>query len=101
MIIVAPLSAHTLAKVSNGLCDDTLSCILRAWDYGYLRSSCNDSTSSSGHELKTKTKTKKQITYNNCSSNEHGHVGPSTNETTIRYYERILECTRRLCGQFL
>ena len=35
MMIIAPLSAHTLAKISNGLCDDTLSCILRAWDYGH------------------------------------------------------------------
>ena len=35
MLLVAPLSAHTLAKISNGLCDDTLSCVLRAWDYGH------------------------------------------------------------------
>lgn len=28
------MSAHTLAKISNGLCDDTLSCIIRAWNYG-------------------------------------------------------------------
>lgn len=32
--VIAPLSAHTLAKISNGLCDDTLSCIMRAWDFG-------------------------------------------------------------------
>lgn len=32
--MIAPLSAHTLAKLSNGLCDDTLSCIVRAWDFG-------------------------------------------------------------------
>jgi phosphopantothenoylcysteine synthetase/decarboxylase len=31
--LVAPLSAHTLAKLSNGLCDDLLSCTLRAWDF--------------------------------------------------------------------
>jgi phosphopantothenoylcysteine synthetase/decarboxylase len=35
LLLVAPLSAHTLAKISNGLCDDTLSCVLRAWDYGH------------------------------------------------------------------
>lgn len=35
MLLVAPLSAHTLAKISNGLCDDTLSCVIRAWDYGH------------------------------------------------------------------
>jgi phosphopantothenoylcysteine decarboxylase len=34
--IVAPLSAHSLAKFSNGLCDDTLSCIVRAWTFGPL-----------------------------------------------------------------
>ena len=33
--VLAPLSAHTLAKIANGLCDDTLSCVLRAWDYGH------------------------------------------------------------------
>jgi phosphopantothenoylcysteine synthetase/decarboxylase len=33
--VVAPLSAHTLAKIAHGLCDDTLSCVLRAWDYGH------------------------------------------------------------------
>ena len=46
MMIIAPLSAHTLAKLSNGLCDDTLSCILRAWDYGYNASSSSSSSSS-------------------------------------------------------
>merc|ERR1740124_1246 len=33
MIVIAPLSAHTMAKIANGLCDDTLSCVVRAWDY--------------------------------------------------------------------
>lgn len=33
--VIAPLSAHTLAKLSNGMCDDTLSCVMRAWDYGH------------------------------------------------------------------
>ncbi len=42
MVIIAPLSAHTLAKIANGLCDDTLSCILRAWDYGYAPCSNHD-----------------------------------------------------------
>ena len=37
--LVAPLSAHTLAKISNGMCDDLLSCCLRAWDYGQRQSS--------------------------------------------------------------
>lgn len=32
--VVAPLSAHTLSKITNGLCDDLLTCILRAWDFG-------------------------------------------------------------------
>uniref|UniRef100_A0A7S0L099 Flavoprotein domain-containing protein n=1 Tax=Asterionellopsis glacialis TaxID=33640 RepID=A0A7S0L099_9STRA len=31
--VIAPLSAHTLAKIANGLCDDTLSCVLRAWNF--------------------------------------------------------------------
>eukprot|EP00980_Cylindrotheca_fusiformis_P020710 scaffold7738_cov133-Cylindrotheca_fusiformis.AAC.19 len=34
LLIIAPLSAHTLAKLANGLCDDTLSCVVRAWDFG-------------------------------------------------------------------
>ncbi|KAJ3073431.1 hypothetical protein HDU98_001552 [Podochytrium sp. JEL0797] len=30
--IVAPLDANTLAKLANGLCDNLLTCVLRAWD---------------------------------------------------------------------
>ena len=35
VLIIAPLSAHTLAKISNGMCDETLSCVVRAWDFGW------------------------------------------------------------------
>jgi phosphopantothenoylcysteine decarboxylase len=35
ILLIAPISAHTLAKLSNGLCDDTLSCVVRAWDFGH------------------------------------------------------------------
>jgi phosphopantothenoylcysteine decarboxylase len=35
MLLIAPLSAHTLAKISHGLCDDTVSCVARAWEYGH------------------------------------------------------------------
>lgn len=31
-ILIAPLSANTLAKLANGICDNLLTCILRAWD---------------------------------------------------------------------
>ena len=33
LFLIAPLSAHTLAKLAHGLCDDTLSCVARAWRY--------------------------------------------------------------------
>ncbi len=36
--IIAPLSAHTLAKIANGLCDDTLTCVMRAWNFGHTPS---------------------------------------------------------------
>jgi phosphopantothenoylcysteine decarboxylase len=32
VIIIAPLSANTLAKLSHGICDNLLTCIMRAWD---------------------------------------------------------------------
>ncbi len=35
VLLIAPLSAHTLAKLSHGFCDDTLSCVVRAWDFGH------------------------------------------------------------------
>ena len=35
VLLLAPLSAHTLAKISQGFCDDTVSCVARAWDFGY------------------------------------------------------------------
>jgi phosphopantothenoylcysteine decarboxylase len=31
VMVVAPLSAHTLAKFAHGMCDDTLSSVVRAW----------------------------------------------------------------------
>ncbi|KAI8973255.1 flavoprotein [Mycotypha africana] len=31
IMLIAPLDANTLAKVANGLCDNLLTCILRAW----------------------------------------------------------------------
>lgn len=33
VLLIAPLSANTLAKISNGLCDNLLTCIARAWDW--------------------------------------------------------------------
>ena len=33
MLLIAPLSAHTLAKIANGYCDDLLSCVCRAWNF--------------------------------------------------------------------
>ncbi|RDX62741.1 Phosphopantothenoylcysteine decarboxylase, partial [Mucuna pruriens] len=32
VMVIAPLSAHTLAKIARGLCDDLLSSTVRAWD---------------------------------------------------------------------
>ncbi|RYY36761.1 hypothetical protein EON62_01540 [archaeon] len=32
-MVIAPLSANTLAKVAAGLCDNLLTCVLRAWDF--------------------------------------------------------------------
>ena len=31
--IIAPLSANTLAKVANGICDNLLTSVVRAWDF--------------------------------------------------------------------
>jgi phosphopantothenoylcysteine decarboxylase len=32
IMLVAPLSANTLAKVANGMCDNLLTSVIRAWD---------------------------------------------------------------------
>src|SRR5437660_181022 len=32
MIVIAPLDANTLAKLANGLADNCLTCVWRAWD---------------------------------------------------------------------
>lgn len=50
LLIIAPLSAHTLAKIAHGLCDDTLSCVVRAWDFGHY-SSNNNSIPGSGKPI--------------------------------------------------
>ncbi|XVE56046.1 hypothetical protein DITRI_Ditri03aG0205600 [Diplodiscus trichospermus] len=33
IMVIAPLSANTLGKMAGGLCDNLLTCIVRAWDY--------------------------------------------------------------------
>lgn len=33
VLVVAPLSAHSLAKFRHGLCDDALSSVMRAWNF--------------------------------------------------------------------
>lgn len=33
VLIIAPLSANSLAKIANGLSDNLLTCICRAWDF--------------------------------------------------------------------
>jgi phosphopantothenoylcysteine synthetase/decarboxylase len=32
ILLVAPASANTLAKAANGICDNLLLCVIRAWD---------------------------------------------------------------------
>lgn len=32
MMVIAPLSANTLAKMAHGLCDNLVTCVVRAWD---------------------------------------------------------------------
>lgn len=34
VFVIAPASANTLAKLANGLCDNLLTCIARAWPFG-------------------------------------------------------------------
>jgi phosphopantothenoylcysteine decarboxylase len=32
LLAIVPLSANTLAKITSGICDDLLTCVVRAWD---------------------------------------------------------------------
>jgi phosphopantothenoylcysteine decarboxylase len=32
VLLIAPLDANTLAKLANGICDNCLTCVYRAWD---------------------------------------------------------------------
>lgn len=32
LLVIAPLDANTLGKMANGLCDNLLTCVARAWD---------------------------------------------------------------------
>jgi len=32
LLVIAPLDANTLAKLANGICDNCLTCVWRAWD---------------------------------------------------------------------
>lgn len=33
VLVIAPLSANSLAKMAAGMCDNLITCIVRAWDY--------------------------------------------------------------------
>lgn len=33
LFLIAPLSANSLAKIANGLCDNLLTCVIRAWNF--------------------------------------------------------------------
>ena len=37
ILLIAPLSANTLAKISSGLCDNLLTCVCRAWPLSSAR----------------------------------------------------------------
>jgi phosphopantothenoylcysteine decarboxylase len=32
LCVIAPLDANTMAKIANGICDNLLTCVVRAWD---------------------------------------------------------------------
>ncbi len=32
-MVVAPMSANSMAKFANGICDNLLTCVFRAWDF--------------------------------------------------------------------
>lgn len=34
-MVIAPLSANTMAKIVHGLSDNLVTCIVRAWDFNY------------------------------------------------------------------
>jgi phosphopantothenoylcysteine decarboxylase len=34
ILLIAPLDANTLGKLSSGMCDNLLTCVARAWDLG-------------------------------------------------------------------
>jgi phosphopantothenoylcysteine synthetase/decarboxylase len=33
VFVIAPCSANTIAKIANGVCDNLLTCVARAWDF--------------------------------------------------------------------
>lgn len=33
VLVIAPLSANTLAKIAHGICDNLVTCVARAWDF--------------------------------------------------------------------
>jgi len=36
-LLIAPLDANTMAKIANGLCDNLLTCVVRAWDIDKIK----------------------------------------------------------------
>jgi phosphopantothenoylcysteine decarboxylase len=41
LLVIAPLDANTLAKLSSGMCDNLLTCVVRAWDFSARDGSSN------------------------------------------------------------
>jgi phosphopantothenoylcysteine decarboxylase len=51
LLVVAPLSANTLAKFATGLCDNLLTSVARAWNFGstpLIKSTDHDTSTAAG-----------------------------------------------------
>lgn len=46
LLVIAPLSANTLAKISNGICDNLLTSVVRAWQVEPISDLSTDATTS-------------------------------------------------------
>jgi phosphopantothenoylcysteine decarboxylase len=85
ILIIAPLGANTLAKIANGICDNLLTCVIRAWDWNkttILAPSMN--TQMWNHPLSIK-----QI---------ETIISFSSNPTNVIYLEPI--CKVLACGEY-
>lgn len=81
VFVIAPASANVLAKVANGLCDDLLTCVARAWP---MTASVPDNSNGDGDDNKDQSRNNGDAVRDGIE--EHPHLLQNNNGVVVFSY---------------